>query len=88
LARDSALAVSLEAAVLAEGVPSPVAGAASFEASKPEDRLARLSLFTVDIPLPWHVQHLSSVMSQYCCASFAQIMGEMRTPIQDFCRGF
>jgi hypothetical protein len=71
-----------------EDVPSSTAGAASFKPSKPEDKLARLSVLTVDILLPWTAQHLSSVMSQYCCASFVQIMGRKLASIQDFWKGF
>jgi hypothetical protein len=46
LARASGFAVSLKAALL-EDAPSSIAGAASFKPSKPEDKLARLSEFTV-----------------------------------------
>src|SRR5260370_964499 len=62
-------AVSLEAAV-PEDVPSSSAGAASFKPSKPEDKLARLSLFTAEYPSALTLtQHLSSMMLRCCCAS-------------------
>ncbi|HET7594635.1 MAG TPA: hypothetical protein VFK49_04225 [Stellaceae bacterium] len=74
LARASAFAVSLEAAEPAEDVPSSVEGAASFKPSKPEDKLARLSLFTAGYP------------SALACAT--SVVGDVTILLRFFCADY